>query len=124
MTNLRKAFNYGLTETAALNALTKTPATILGVYDQVGSLDAGKWANFLITSGPVFNEKTTIYQNWIQGIKYSVKEDAWNDPKGTYKLVLNTPAGPVNYTLDFKSNSSGYYSGKRYDEHQISLMAS
>src|SRR4051812_10357987 len=28
-TNLRTAFNYGLSETAALNALTKTPATIL-----------------------------------------------------------------------------------------------
>ncbi len=68
--NIRTAFNYGLTETAAMNALTKTPATLLGVYDQVGSLDAGKWANFLITSGPIFNEKTTIYQNWVQGNKY------------------------------------------------------
>ena len=48
------AIDYGLTETKALEALTKTPATLLGVYDKVGSLDAGKWANFLITSGPVF----------------------------------------------------------------------
>src|SRR6185503_14255366 len=59
MTNLRTAFNYGLSENAALVALTKTPATLLGIYDQVGSLEAGKWADFLITSGPVFNEKTT-----------------------------------------------------------------
>src|SRR5690606_72377 len=63
--NLRQAFTHGLTEDAALAALTKTPATVLGVYDQVGSLDAGKIANFLITSGPVFNEKTTLLQNWI-----------------------------------------------------------
>jgi imidazolonepropionase-like amidohydrolase len=106
LSGLRTAFNYGLTETAALNALTKTPASVLGIYDQVGSLEVGKWANFLITSGSVFNEKTTILQNWIQGLKYTVKEDAWNDPKGIYKLVLNTSAGPVNYTLDFKSNNS------------------
>jgi imidazolonepropionase-like amidohydrolase len=106
MTNLRTAFNYGLTQTGAMNALTKTPATMLGMYDQVGSLDAGKWANFLITSGPVFNEKTTIYQNWIQGTKYSIKDESWKDPKGSYKIVLNTASGPVNYTLDFKSNTA------------------
>jgi len=106
MTNLRTAFNYGLTETGAINALTKTPATIIGVYDQVGTLDAGKLANFLITSGPIFNEKTIIYQNWIQGNKYSIKDESWKDPKGSYKIVLNTPSGPVNYTLDFKSSTA------------------
>lgn len=111
-TNLRSAFNYGLTETAAFNALTKTPATILGVYDQVGSIDQGKWANFLITSGPIFKENTTIYQNWVQGNKYSVKDESWTDPRGKYKIVLNTSSGPVNYTLDFKSNTSASLIGK------------
>jgi imidazolonepropionase-like amidohydrolase len=126
--NLRQAFTYGLTESAALNALTKTPATVLGVYDQVGSLDAGKWANFLITSGPVFNEKTTIYQNWIQGSKYSVKDDSWKDPRGSYKLVMNTNAGQVNYTLDFKSNKEASIIGKDtvtskfyYDGRQVRI---
>lgn len=110
--NLRKAFEMGLTETKALEALTKVPATMLGVYDQVGSLDNGKMANFIITSGPVFNEKTVFYQNWIQGIKYGIKEDAWNDLKGTYNLVLSTPAGTQNYTLDVKSASSATVIGK------------
>ena len=110
--NLRTAFNYGLTDSGALNALTKTPAKILGVYDQVGSLDAGKWANFLITSGPVFSEKTTIFQNWIQGKKFGVKDDIWNDLKGKYKLVLNTSSGPVNYVLDFKANNAANVIGK------------
>ena len=112
LTNLRDAFNYGLTEMGALNALTKTPATILGVYDQVGSIDVGKWANFLIVSGPVFNEHTTIFQNWVQGSKYSIKDDSWKDRRGTYKLTLNTSSGPVNYTLDFKNNSAASIIGK------------
>lgn len=111
-TNLHTAFNYGLSETAALTALTKTPAVVLGVYDQVGSLDAGKWANFLITSGPIFNENTVIYQNWVQGKKYNVKDDNWTDSKGKYKLVLNTASGPVNYILDFKKNTSANLIGK------------
>ena len=112
LTNLRSAFNYGLSENAALVALTKTPATLLGIYDQVGSLEAGKWADFLITSGPVFNEKTTIWQNWIQGIKYNVKDDSWNSAKGNYKLVLNTPGGTVNYQLDFKNATTASIIGK------------
>lgn len=111
-TNLRSAFNYGLSEKAALTALTKTPATILGVYDQVGSLDAGKWASFIITSGPVFAEKTSILQNWVQGIKYNVKQDSWTDMRGSYKLVMNTSTGALNYVVDFKSNSSASIYGK------------
>jgi imidazolonepropionase-like amidohydrolase len=110
--NLKMAFQYGLSEKEALNALTKTPATALGVYSQVGSLEAGKLANFIITSGPVFNEKTQIIQNWIRGKKYGVKDDIYDEMRGKYKLVLNTANGPVNYTLDFKSPSSASLIGK------------
>ena len=126
--NLRTAFRYGLTENAAFNALTKTPATVLGIYDKVGSLDAGKLANFLVTSGPIFQEKTAILQNWVQGAKYGVKDDAWSDRYGKYNLVLNTPSGPVNYTLDFKSPSSASLIGKDtvtskfyYDGRQVRI---
>jgi imidazolonepropionase-like amidohydrolase len=111
-TNLRTAINYGLSEAAAITALTKTPATILGVFDQVGSLDAGKLANFLVTSGPIFNERTNILQNWVQGERYGVKEDSWNNVNGTYKLVMNTANGPVNYTLNLKSTTSASLIGK------------
>src|SRR6185436_11957174 len=93
-------------------ALTKAPATLLGVYDKVGSLDEGKIANFIITNGPVFNQSSVIIQNWIQGEKYSVKEEAWTNIAGTYKLTVNTPTGAENYTLDVKSNSSLNMFGK------------
>ena len=112
MTNLRKALEYGLTENAALEALTKNPASWLGVYDKVGSIDAGKLANFVITTGPIFADKTSVLQNWVQGEKYSVKEDAWNSIAGTYHLGVNTTAGPQTYTLDVKSNSSANVIGK------------
>src|SRR5688572_5114823 len=103
-TNLRKAMDYGLSETKAMEALTKTPATILGIYDKVGSLDAGKLANFLVTSGPIFSDKTTIFYNWVQGIKYSVKDDS--NIAGTWALKVKTPAGTESYTLDVKSNNA------------------
>lgn len=125
---LRTALNYGLSENAALNALTKTPAQVLGVYDQVGSLEPGKWANFLVTSGSPFSEKTVLYQNWVQGEKYSVRDDSWTDRRGAYKLVVNTASGPQEYTLQFKEANSASLIGKDtvtsrfyYDGRQVRI---
>ncbi|HEV3412569.1 MAG TPA: amidohydrolase family protein [Puia sp.] len=113
LANVRKAFDYGLTEAKALEALTKTPATLIGVYDKVGSLDAGKLANFLITTGPVFNEKTNIVENWVRGKKFDVKEDAWKDIRGQYNLVITSAAGASQtFTLDVKSSTSANVIGK------------
>ena len=102
MANLRKAIEYGLTETKALEALTKTPANLLGMYDKVGSIDAGKIANFLITSGPIFAEKTMLLQNWTQGLKNAVKEENWYDVKGTYNLMTNGIGGAKAFSLELK----------------------
>ncbi|MGL5945547.1 MAG: amidohydrolase family protein, partial [Sediminibacterium sp.] len=103
---VRKAIEYGLTEKAAIEALTKNPATWLGVYDKVGSIEAGKIANFVITNAPVFSEKASILHNWVNGEKYAVKEDAWYSIAGTYNLIVNTIAGPQALTLDVKSTNS------------------
>jgi imidazolonepropionase-like amidohydrolase len=101
--NLRKAIEYGLSESKALDALTRTPANLLGVYDQVGSLDQGKLANFIITNGPVFSEKTVILQNWVQGEKYGVKEENWQTIPGSYTLMVQSPKGVSNYNLDVQN---------------------
>ncbi|OQP66730.1 amidohydrolase family protein [Niastella populi] len=103
--NLRKAIDNGLSESKALEALTKTPATALGVYDKVGSLDAGKIASFIITNGEVFKDKTVILQNWIQGNKYAVKDENWSPVAGQYTLQVRSAGGNNSYTLDVKSIS-------------------
>ncbi|MBL7871663.1 MAG: amidohydrolase family protein [Cyclobacteriaceae bacterium] len=87
--NLRKAIENGLTETAALKALTTTPAQLLKVDDQVGSLKKGLLANFIITSGKLFDEKTIIHQNWVQGEPYSIKPLDTRDFSGQYNLSVN-----------------------------------
>ncbi len=112
LANLRKAMEYGLSEKGAMEALTKNPATWLGVYDKVGSLDEGKIANFVITTAPVFSEKSIILQNWVNGNKYAVKEDAWKSINGNYTLTVQTDNGPQTYTLEVKSNSSATLVGK------------
>ena len=106
MTNLRKAIDNGLSETKALEALTTTPASVLGVSNMVGSLEEGKLANFIITTGNVFNEKTSILENWIQGDKYVVKSDKWKDAAGNYMLSVQSAQGTKSYTLQVKSASA------------------
>ncbi len=109
MPNLRKAIEYGLTESKALEALTKTPAGMVGMYDKIGSIDNGKIANFIITSGPVFAEKTIVLQNWTQGIKNGVKEESWYDVKGSYKL---TASNAKSFTVDMKDGGVASFISK------------
>lgn len=106
MTNLRKAIENGLSEAKALEALTATPAAVLGVSNMVGSLEDGKLANFLITTGSVFNDKTAIIENWIQGEKYVVKGDKWKDASGKYTLIVQSSQGSKSFNLDVKSSNA------------------
>lgn len=88
--NIRKAIEHGLSEAAALKALTATPAQLIKMDDQVGSLRKGMLANFLITSGKLFDEKTIIHQNWIQGQPFVIKPLDTRDFSGNYNLNVNT----------------------------------
>jgi len=84
--NIRKAIEYGLTEKQALKSLTYTPAEMLGMQDKIGSLKKGMVANFIITSGNLFDEKNAIYENWVQGDQYVLRDMNVTDIRGHYKL--------------------------------------
>jgi imidazolonepropionase-like amidohydrolase len=103
--HLRKAVQYGLSPATALKALTTIPAELLDVSEQIGSLEAGKWANFIITDGDIFDEKSKIHHTWVKGKafvnapldnyrwigSYTLKVDA-----ASYKLVVEgDPQKPV-----------------------------
>ena len=93
--NLQKAIAYGLSETKALEALTTIPAQILGKSNQIGTLNKGMQANFLICSGDIFDAKTILYENWVQGTKNTIQDYAIKDLSGEYTLSLDG----VNYDL-------------------------
>lgn len=86
--NLLKAIKYGLDKTKALESLTTIPASLLGKSDEIGSLKNGNQANFIITSGEIFEEKTIVHENWVQGTKYVVTEIIANDIRGNYDLTI------------------------------------
>ena len=102
--NVRKAIENGLTETTALKALTTTPAQLLKVDDQVGSLKKGMLANFIVTSGKIFDEKTIIHQNWVQGEPYSIKTLDTKNFSGNYSLTV----GPQSYKLEVSGEAGSH----------------
>ena len=105
MANVRKAIKHGLSEADALKALTYAPAGFTGSLNELGTLDKGKLANFIITDGNVFDEKTKIYHNWIKGKPFVIKplEEEGVEP-GIYTLVI----GDLAQQLEVKENKGIY----------------
>ncbi|WP_425076007.1 amidohydrolase family protein [Psychroserpens sp. S379A] len=85
---LMKAISYGLPKEKALEALTTTPAKLLGKASEIGSLKTGAYANFLITSGDIFDKKTILYENWVQGTQTVINTMNTKDVRGDYEFVL------------------------------------
>jgi GAF domain-containing protein len=61
------AVAFGLPEEEALKAVTINAAEFMGVADKVGSLEVGKEATLLITTGTPLDMTTNIMQSYIQG---------------------------------------------------------
>ena len=62
-----KAVAFGLDPEEALRAVTIRPAEILGVAGLMGSLEAGKAANIVLTDGDLLDRRTAIKRVFIDG---------------------------------------------------------
>lgn len=117
--NLRRMIAAGLTEDAALAALTTNPAQLLGLSDRLGTVDNGKVANLVITDKSYFNEKAKVRYVFVDGTMYKmeVKEARKGDPnakvdlEGSWSTVTESQQGRAEGKLTFKKEGSGY-SGK------------
>jgi imidazolonepropionase-like amidohydrolase len=85
--NIRKAIQYGLSEKTALKALTANPASFVNASDKLGDLKKGYYANFFIASQPIFEESSTILQNWVAGEPNIYTELNMPDLRGNYILL-------------------------------------
>ncbi len=60
---------YGLPKKEALKSVTLYPAQILGIEDQLGSIEFGKDATMIVTDGDPLEIRTNINLEFIQGRK-------------------------------------------------------
>jgi imidazolonepropionase-like amidohydrolase len=73
--NAGTAAAYGLSKEEALQAITLNAAKILGVADKTGSIEVGKDANIVISSGDILDMRTSnVTDAFIQGRKIDLTD--------------------------------------------------
>ena len=73
LVNAGKVIENGLTANDALRAFTIWPAEILGVQNQLGSIEAGKIANLTVTRGDLFDRNSRVAHVFIDGRPVEIK---------------------------------------------------
>jgi imidazolonepropionase-like amidohydrolase len=81
------AVRGGLSEEAALRALTINPARMLHLENRVGSLAKGKDADFVVVSGPPFSVYTVVLETYIDGARIFDRAKDWAYQGGGFALA-------------------------------------
>jgi imidazolonepropionase-like amidohydrolase len=80
--NAARSVRAGLSPEAALRALTLDAAKIAGADARVGSIEKGKIANLVITTGDLFDEKTKVEHVFVDGRMLVVEDTPAPRPAG------------------------------------------
>ncbi|MFD2532533.1 amidohydrolase family protein [Gracilimonas halophila] len=101
--NLERLVASGLSEDAAIAALTTDAAKLLGIENIAGTLDPGKLGNVVVTTAPYFEEGSKVKYVFVDGEKYEydtskkaaaeVSEEAAETLLGTWNYTLTSPQG-------------------------------
>ena len=70
---VKKAIDAGLSREDALRAMTLSPAEIYGIDNRLGSIEKGKIANLVVTSGDIFDDRTRVEMIFVDGRNISRK---------------------------------------------------
>ncbi len=87
---VKTAIDCGLSADDALASVTTVPASLVGLEKQLGTIEAGKIANLVLTDGDLFAETTKIRETWVGGIRYEVKPKAEVDIRGIWSFSVST----------------------------------
>ena len=81
------AVAFGLPKEEAMKAITVNAAQILGVANQVGTIEEGKSADFMMVDGDPLLEQTQVKQLFIKGMDVNLD----NKQHRLYEKYLNRP---------------------------------
>ncbi len=115
---VQKMVEHGLSQEAALTALTTTPASMLGISNISGTVESGKMANLVISSKPYFEKDAKVRYVMVEGMVYEneEKEAKESDPEtlekvtGSWSYTADTPDGPITGDMVLEE-SGGVLSG-------------
>ncbi|WP_339705084.1 amidohydrolase family protein [Algoriphagus aquimarinus] len=128
MKAMRTMIANGLSEKAALAALTTNAATILGINKVAGSIEKGKIANLIMSTDSIFAEDSQIKHVVVDGFvfdyetKAKKKASKEGEGKGAVKIEGNwdytseSPAGSSGGVLTIKKEGSEFTGTITYDD--------
>lgn len=99
--NLRKAVQNGLSEKTALKALTSVPAAYLGLSQKIGALQPGMLANLIITSGNLFDEQSSLLENWSAGERNIIIDASVPDYRAQWTFEVAGKVYNLSITGDY-----------------------
>ena len=98
--NIRRTVKCGLSEQAALRALTTNPAAFINASGQLGLLKKGYIANFVISDYSLFENHSAVLENWIQGKRFVINQKDEYLSAGKYDLKIKTFIYPIEVKRD------------------------
>ncbi|HKY43383.1 MAG TPA: amidohydrolase family protein [Pyrinomonadaceae bacterium] len=103
MANARRVIENGLQSADAVRAFTIWPAQILGVENQLGSIEAGKIANLTVTRGDLFDRNSRVAHVFIDGrpvdLRPPTRDASRGNLSGTWTVNVNLGQGDRSITL-------------------------
>ncbi|MEP3480657.1 MAG: amidohydrolase family protein [Fuerstiella sp.] len=115
---LRLAVDRGLDSTAALRALTETPAHLYNIDSELGTIEVGKRASFVVTDGDLFDKKTKIVATWVDGSRFEHKPEPRRLLEGRYELRLRKVKG-LPAKLHLQLDRDGKSASGRMSAHPL-----
>jgi imidazolonepropionase-like amidohydrolase len=98
---LRRAVQAGLSEQAALAALTTVPAELLGEPERLGRIAPGFTANLLVADAGLFREaEAKPYQIYIGGVLHELRPLADAAPLGRWQLARGGDLSAVELLVE------------------------
>lgn len=119
--NLARMIAAGLSEEAAMNALTINAAEILGVDKICGSLEKGKLANLFLSTGPYLDKGTSIKYSIVEG---HVEEYETKKKKKGSSTSDNSIEGSWSFSVDVMGdlNTGKIVITKDADQYEVSII--
>jgi imidazolonepropionase-like amidohydrolase len=118
--NVRKAVAAGLPADVALQAVTIRAAEMAGAGEMLGSVETGKIANLVVSSGDILSDSAKVSAVFVDGIRYEVAPPpaaraGGGGPGGpaaqiggSWAMTLTSPQGPLDLTVTITQSGASF----------------